>query len=140
MELICRYIIEIENPELRKIIKFRNRREEYQKRAAFTLMAHLVFFDKLAEDSKFEQFFLIIKRESIDERNFVKKAVNLALRQIGKRNVNLNKKAIAVAKEIKKIDSKSTQWIANNALNELTKEKINILGYNFFIFLFFNFT
>lgn len=112
-----------------KALEWNKRQKEYEKRAAFTLMAHLVFHDKTSKDYKFEQFFPIIKRESWDERNFVKKAVNWALRQIGKRNINLNKRAIATAKEIKKLDSKSAQWIANNALNELTKEGINILGY-----------
>ena len=72
------------------------------------MMLHLVFHDKISSDNKFDKFFPIIKRESIDERNFVKKAVNWALRQIGKRNVRLNKKAITVAKEIRKLDSKNT--------------------------------
>ncbi|MFC1884964.1 DNA alkylation repair protein [Thermodesulfobacteriota bacterium] len=113
----------------KKVFEWCNRKDEYEKRAAFTLMAHLVFHDKISDDNKFEKFFIIIKNESIDERNFVKKAVNWALRQIGKRNVRLNKKAIAVAKEIRKLDSKSAQWIANNALKELTGKGINILGY-----------
>ena len=112
-----------------KALEWNKRENEYEKRAAFTLMAHLVFHDKISTDSKFEQFFPIIIRESTDERNFVKKAVNWALRQIGKRNDRLNKKAITVAKIIKTIDSKSAQWIGNNALNELTKKGINILGY-----------
>ena len=112
-----------------KALEWNKRKDEYEKRAAFTLMAHLVFHDKIGMDSKFEQFFPIILCESTDKRNFVKKAVNWALRQIGKRNVNLNKKAIAVANEILKIDSKSAQWIANNALHELTGDKINILNY-----------
>ena len=113
----------------KKVFEWCNRKEEYEKRAAFTLMAHLVFHDKTSNDKKFEKFFPVIKRESIDERNFVKKAVNWALRQIGKRNVRLNRKAIAAAKEMQKLDSKSAQWIASNALNELTRKGINILGY-----------
>ena len=113
----------------KKASEWCKRKKEYEKRAAFTLMAHLVFHDKAGDDIKFEKFFPIIKHESTDERNFVKKAVNWALRQIGKRNINLNKQAILTAREIKKINSKSAQWIANNALNELTKEGINILGY-----------
>ncbi len=113
-----------------KALEWNNRKNEYEKRAAFSLMAHLVFHDKKGKDNKFEQFFPIIIQESTDNRNFVKKAVNWALRQIGKRNVNLNKKAIAVAMKIQKIDSKSAKWIANNALSELTGEKINILGYS----------
>lgn len=113
----------------RKAFEWSKRKEEYEKRAAFALMAHLVFHDKVSDDNRFEKFFPIIKQESTDERNFVKKSVNWALRQIGKRNINLNKKAILTAKEIKKLNSRSARWIANNALNELTKEGINILGY-----------
>jgi len=92
---------------------------EFERRSGFALMAVLAWKDKEASDIKFEQFFPIIKRESTDERNFVKKAVNWALRQIGKKNSNLNKKAIGVAKEIQKIDSKAAKWVANNALTEL---------------------
>lgn len=70
------------------------------------------------------KFLPIIKRESTDSRNFVKKAVNWALRQIGKRNLNLNRKAIETAKEIQKMDSKSSKWIASDAIRELTSEAI----------------
>jgi 3-methyladenine DNA glycosylase AlkD len=66
----------------------------------------------------------IIKRHAGDERNFVKKAVNWALRQIGKRNIPLNKKAVAVAKEIRKIDSSAARWIAADAFRELTGKKV----------------
>ena len=80
--------------------------------------------DKKMADREFIKFFPLIKKASTDERNFVKKAVNWALRQIGKRNKKLNKEAIKLAREIQKIDSKSSKWIANNALAELTNEKI----------------
>ena len=76
------------------------------------------------DDEKFEELLPLIKKHSTDERNYVKKAVNWALRNIGKRNVNLNKKAIKIAEEIKEIDSKSARWIANDAIRELTSEKI----------------
>ena len=112
-----------------KALEWSRRDEEYVKRAAFALMAHLVFYDKVAVDKKFEQFFPAIKREAVDDRNFVKKAVNWSLRQIGKRNKNLNKKAIKLAGEIQKIESKSAQWVAAHALRELTGPKVNILGY-----------
>lgn len=97
-------------------------KEEFYKRAGFALMAVLAVHDKTSPDKKFEKFFPIIKKESIDERNFVKKAVNWALRQIGKRNQNLKKKAMKIAEEIIKTypDSKSAQWIAKDALRELT--------------------
>ena len=66
----------------------------------------------------------MIKREATDERNFVKKAVNWALRQIGKRNLNLNKIALKTAEEIQQIDSKSARWIAADAIRELTSEAV----------------
>ncbi|MGZ7047511.1 MAG: DNA alkylation repair protein, partial [Methanobacterium sp.] len=72
----------------------------------------------------FEDLFPIIIRESYDERNFVKKAVNWALRQIGKRNLNLNKEAIKIAEKINELDFKSAKWIAKDALRELKSEKI----------------
>ena len=108
----------------KKSFEWSKRKEEFVKRAGFVLMAVLSVHDKKAEDKRFEKFFPLIKKHSTDERNFVKKAVNWALRQIGKRNINLNKKAIKIAKEIKKIDSKSAKWIASDALRELTSDKI----------------
>lgn len=107
-----------------KAFEWSKRKEEFVKRAGFVMMATLSVHDKEAKDKKFEQFFPIIKREAHDERNFIKKAVNWALRQIGKRNLALNKKAIAIAKEIQRMDSKSTRWIAHDALRELTGEAV----------------
>jgi len=104
----------------KKAVDWSHRKEEYEKRAAFALMAVLAVHDKKAEDKRFLSLLPIIKREAVDERNFVKKAINWALRQIGKRNLALNKKAIQVAKEIQKIDSRSGRWIAADALRELT--------------------
>ena len=100
------------------------REEEFVKRAGFVLMAALSIHDKKAADEDFLKFLPMIKRESPDERNFVKKAVNWALRQIGKRNLNLNKIAIKTAKEIRQIDSKSARWIATDAIRELTSEAV----------------
>ncbi len=108
----------------KKIREWSSRKEEFVKRSGFVLMAAKSVHDKDARDSEFEKYFPIIKRESIDERNFVKKAVNWALRQIGKRNLALNKKAIKVAKEVERIDSKAARWIAKDALRELTSEKV----------------
>jgi 3-methyladenine DNA glycosylase AlkD len=108
----------------KKAVEWSKRNEEFVKRAGFVLMATLSVHDKKASDKDFEQFFPIIIREAIDERNFVKKAVNWALRQIGKRNLILNTKAIKIAQELKKIDSKSSRWIASNALRELTSKKV----------------
>ena len=98
--------------------------EEFIKRSGFVLMARLAVSDKKADDNHFENFLPLIKREAADGRNFVKKSVNWALRQIGKRNLNLNKKAILTAKEIQQLDSKPARWIASDALRELTSDAI----------------
>lgn len=108
----------------KKVFEWSMRDEEFVKRSAFTLIATLAVHDKKADDSKFEEFFDIIVREAHDGRNFVKKAVNWALRQIGKRNIKLNKKAIEVAEKINKIDSKSARWIAKDALRELKSDNV----------------
>lgn len=107
-----------------KAFEWSERQEEFVKRAGFVLMAALSVHDKNAQDSQFEDFFPVIIREVMDERNYVKKAVNWALRQIGKRNRQLNDRAIQTAQEIKKIDSRAARWIATDALRELTGEKV----------------
>ena len=107
-----------------KIFEWSNHEEEFVKRAAFTLIAVLAVHDKEAQDDEFEQFFPIIINEASDNRNYVKKAVNWALRQIGKRNVELNKKAISIAEKIYTIDTKSARWIATDVLKELKSEKV----------------
>jgi 3-methyladenine DNA glycosylase AlkD len=107
-----------------KILEFSNRKKEFEKRTAFALIASLAVHDKKMSDKDFIKYFLIIKKQSNDERNFVKKSVNWALRQIGKRNKNLNKKAIQLAREIKNINNKASKWIANNAITELTSEPV----------------
>jgi 3-methyladenine DNA glycosylase AlkD len=108
----------------KKVLDWSKRREEFVKRAGFVLMATLAVHDKEAGDKDFLKFLPIIKREVRDERNFVKKAVNWALRQIGKRNLHLNQKAIKTAKEIRGIESKSAKWIASDAIRELTSEAV----------------
>ena len=107
-----------------KAVEWSSENSEFVKRAGFVMMARLAVSDKKAHDEQFISFFPIIKRESVDNRNFVKKAVNWALRQIGKRNQTLNKKIIIVAKGIHEMDSKSAQWIASDALRELESEAV----------------
>lgn len=108
----------------RKAVEWTRRDEEYVKRAGFVLMAVLAVHDKTAPDSQFLEFLPIIRRESGDDRNFVKKAVNWALRQIGKRNLRLNREAIRCAQEIRQIDTRSARWIAADALRELNSEAV----------------
>jgi 3-methyladenine DNA glycosylase AlkD len=97
---------------------------EFVKRTAFTLIAEVACHDKIMTDADFEPLLDLIKKGSNDERNYVKKAVNWALRGIGKRNAVLNKRAISVAQEIQKLDSRSARWIAADALRELTGEAV----------------
>jgi 3-methyladenine DNA glycosylase AlkD len=108
----------------RKVREWSSREEEFVKRAGFVLMATLSVHDKKADDDAFREFFPIIIREATDDRVYVKKAVNWALRQIGKRNGVLNREAIRIAEEIRAIDSKAARWIASDALRELTGEKV----------------
>jgi len=120
---VCQNLFTYTKFAYKKAVEWSKRDEEFIKRAGFALMAWLAFKDKGADDVKFEKFLSVIKKESTDDRNYVKKAVNWALRQIGKRNLNLNKKAIEVTKEIQKINSKTAKWIARDAIRELTSEK-----------------
>ena len=105
----------------KKIYEYAKSEKEFVRRTAFTLIACLSFKKKEWKDKDFVKYFDLIEEYSFDERNFVKKAVNWALRQIGKRNAKLNAKAIKVAERIKKQGAKSAKWIASNALSELTK-------------------
>src|SRR5207245_11488077 len=101
-----------------------SRQEEYVKRAGFVLMAELAVHNKKASDKTFLDFLPLIIREASDERNFVKKAVNWALRQIGKRNTLLNAVAIKTCSKIRDIDSGSAKWVAADALRELTSAPV----------------
>jgi 3-methyladenine DNA glycosylase AlkD len=102
---------------------------EFVKRAAFAMMASYGFAHKNAENEIFESFLIPIEREATDHRIYVKKAVNWALRSIGKRNCDLRAKAIDVAEAILLIDNKSAKWVASNALKELNRSDLNLLDY-----------
>ena len=108
----------------KKINDWSGREEEFVKRAAFALIACLAWHDKKAEDERFIELLPLIARGATDERNFVKKAVNWALRNIGKRNLNLNRAAIAAARDIQQTDSKSARWIASDAIRELEGQAV----------------
>lgn len=105
---------------VRKARSWSRRKREYEKRAGFVLMAGLAVHDKHAPDRLFLSFLPVIRREAGDGRNFVRKAVNWALRQIGKRNHRLNRAAIREARYLVKLPSSSARWIASDALRELT--------------------
>lgn len=107
-----------------KVQEWAARDETFVRRAGFALMANLAVHDKKAEDSIFADYLKLIEDAADDERNFVKKAVNWALRQIGKRSAALNKVAITCALRLAEAESKSARWIAKDALRELTSEKV----------------
>ena len=102
-----------------KVKEWSIRKEEFVRRAAFALMAGLAVHDKEASNRDFQRFFPLIKSSATDSRNYVKKAVNWALRQIGKRNAFLHREAMRTAAEIAKMDSSSARWIAADAIREL---------------------
>ena len=95
-----------------KAEEWSGRAEEFTKRAGFALMATAAVHRQDAPDSAFERFLPLIEIQATDDRNYVRKAVNWALRQIGKRSYRLNRKAIATAKRIAKLDSRAARWIA----------------------------
>ena len=116
----CCHLFVFAAPAWQKAIEWSRREAEYVKRAGFALMAYLAVHDQQASDAQFARLLPLIRRAAMDERNFVKKAVNWALRQIGKRNLALNKLAIQTAKQIRAEDSQAARWIASDALRELT--------------------
>ena len=107
-----------------KAVTWSERDEEFVKRAGFVLMAALAAHARKTPDERFEVFFEIILREACDERNFVKKAVNWALRGIGKRSQYLNRLAIEAAQRMAEIPCRAARWNAKDALRELQSEKI----------------
>lgn len=102
-----------------KALEWSSREEEFVKRAGFALMACLAVHRKDLPDVRFEAFLPAISAEATDDRNYVKKAVSWALRQIGKRSRGLNGKTVATARQIERIDSRSARWIASDVRREL---------------------
>jgi 3-methyladenine DNA glycosylase AlkD len=107
-----------------KVRDWSERSAEFTKRAAFALIACLAWHDKQAEDKEFIELLPIIVSGATDERNFVKKAVNWALRHIGKRNLSLNQAALETARKIQQLDSRAARWIAADAIRELSSQAV----------------
>ena len=124
VDAACCYLYAGALPAWKKAEAWSRRSEEFVKRASFSLAAYLAYKDKTAPDARFVQFLRVIKREAHDERNFVRKAVNWALRNIGKRNVRLNGEAILAAERIREQGSRSARWIAADALRELKSDAV----------------
>lgn len=104
-------------------VAWSGRRQELVKRAGFTMMATLAVHDKSAPDAVFRDYLGRVESAAADERHNVKKGVNWALRQIGKRNPILQQEAIQTAQRIREQDSKAARWIASDALRELERWK-----------------
>jgi len=101
------------------VLEWSVRTEEFVRRAGFVIMPRLASANRTADDSVFEPFLVAIERESTDSRNFVKKGVNWALREIGARNVRLHEQSLEVARRLVKSDSASARWVGRDALKEL---------------------
>lgn len=107
-----------------KVHEWSTRKEEFVKRASFAMLASLTVHDKAAPDKNYLKGLRLIEREARDDRNFVKKAVNWALRSIGKRNPTLNKEAIAVAKRLAAREDSASRWVGKDALREITSPAV----------------
>src|SRR4030065_2821412 len=123
---ICMNLFEKNQLAWKKIVDWSEWEEEFVKRTAFSLIACLAWHDKKASDEKFIELLPVIIRGATDERNFVKKAVNWALRNIGKRNLKLNEAAIRTAKEIQRLASKAHRRVAPRGLRELEREAVQL--------------
>ena len=121
---VCLNLFENTSLVWKKIRDWAERDEEFVKRASFALIAGRAWHDKAASDARFFALFPVIERAATDERNFVRKAVNWALRNIGKRNQELNRAAIRFARRLRQSDSRSARWIAGDAIRELESEAV----------------
>jgi len=120
----CCHLFVFAPPAWKKAFEWTRRKSEFEKRAGFALGAFLAVHDKRAADAIYIKFLKAIEREACDDRNFVRKAVNWALRNIGKRNLRLNRAAIASAERIRRQDTRAARWIAGDALRELRSEAV----------------
>jgi 3-methyladenine DNA glycosylase AlkD len=120
----CCHLFVDAKPAWAKALAWSRRKKEFEKRAGFALAAYLAVHDKAASDAPFRKYLEVIEREAWDERNFVRKAVNWALRNIGKRNPRLNRAAIACAGRIQQAGTRARRWIAADALRELKSHAV----------------
>jgi 3-methyladenine DNA glycosylase AlkD len=108
----------------RKVEQWAGRRDEFGKRAGFTLLWSLSVHDKSADDASFIAGLQLIEREAGDDRHFVRKAINMALRAVGKRNRALNTAALVVARRLAGSAGRAPRWIGKDALRELTSASV----------------
>jgi 3-methyladenine DNA glycosylase AlkD len=123
---VCGNLFDRTRSAFRVAVEWTAREDEFVKRAGFVLMACGAVHRRDVDDRTFETFLPIIRAEANDERNYVKKAANWALRQIGKRSPELNRRAIETAEQIRELDSRSARWIAADALRELESDEVRV--------------
>ena len=121
---VCGNLFDRTSFALDKAVEWSSREPEFEKRAAFALMASAAVHRKDLPDAAFASLLPVIRAQAIDERNYVKKAVSWALRQIGKRSSGLNRRAISTAEQIERIDSRAARWVARDALRELRSDAV----------------
>jgi 3-methyladenine DNA glycosylase AlkD len=121
---VCMNLFEKAPPAREKLFVWAARSGEFVRRAAFALVACLAWHDKTAPDAEFARYFPLIAGCATDERNYVRKAVSWALRNIGKRNARLNAAAVEAARKIARLDSRAARWVAADALRELESEAV----------------
>src|SRR5262249_11319157 len=120
----CCHLFVFAKPAWDCAIAWTKRTPEFEKRAGFALIAYLAYRDKTANDAQYKKVLPLLVREANDDRNFVRKAVNWALRNIGKRNLSLNRAAIQTATRIQQLGSRPARWIAAGALRELKSDAV----------------
>jgi 3-methyladenine DNA glycosylase AlkD len=121
---VCGNLFDRTSFALDKAVEWSSREAEFEKRAAFALMASAVVHRNDLPDAAFASLLPVIRAQATDERNYVKKAVSWALRQIGKRSSGLNPLAIRTAEQIERIDSRAARWVARDALRELRSDAV----------------
>jgi 3-methyladenine DNA glycosylase AlkD len=121
---VCMNLFEKTPLAWQKIREWAEQEPEFVKRAAFALIACLAWHNKTAADEQFIELFPVVQQGATDPRNFVKKAVSWAIRNIGKRNLALHQAAIGAAQEIQRIDSKAARWVASDVLRELESDAV----------------
>jgi len=121
---LCFHLFDRTPHAWRKVHEWSARPEEFVRRAAFALLASMALHDKQAPDAPFVRALSLVERAAADERNFVKKAVNWALRGIGRRNVALNRRAITVARRLSVSPPGPRRWVGKDALRELTSDAV----------------
>ena len=106
-----------------KLRAWTRREEEFVRRAGFALIAYLAWHDKQAADARFVAVLPLIRRGAVDERNFVKKAVSWALRNIGKRNPALRREALSLATSLRNSEDRPARWVGADALRDLARPR-----------------